>query len=83
MKVAFNMNDRIHVKLTDVGLAELERQWEELRQRAPSIGPWKAPVCDADGYSTHTMWRLMQELGHMMIMGTPLPFEVEVWVEPS
>jgi len=77
----FNMNDKVKVRLTPLGIAEMKRQWDELKQIAPSIGEFKEPVKDEQGYSTHQAWVLFSDLGHLMGNGFELPFETDILIE--
>jgi repressor LexA len=81
MKVAININENVKIKLLERGLKELERQHEELRKLSPSIGPWRPPAVDEDGYSKMQLWNLMQDLGHLCSMGFEPPFETEIIFE--
>jgi hypothetical protein len=77
----FNMNDKVKVKLTPRGIAEMKRLHDELRKIAPSVGEFKEPVKDKEGYSTHQAWCLFSDLGHLMVMGFELPFETDILIE--
>lgn len=74
----FNVNEYVKVRLTDYGLSILEQDWNEIRAQAPSLGPWKPPAIDADGYSKHQLWSLMNHFGPHIGMGMKLPFETEI-----
>lgn len=75
-----NMNDNVKVKLTQTGLKELKRQHEELRTKVPSIGEFKAPPVDEEGYSEFQCWVLFSALGNLMVLGGEPPFEIDVLV---
>jgi hypothetical protein len=81
MKVSINANEKVKVKLTAIGLRELERQHEELRTTVSSAGPWKPPVVDKEGYSEFQLWVLMSQLGHLCHNGLDQPFETELVFE--
>jgi len=80
----FNLNEYIHVKLTDVGREELERQHNELNDTIPnytSEHPYSPPKEDEDGFSKFQGWILMSSLGHLMRMGCRPPFETTIKIE--
>ncbi len=79
--VPINLNDHIKVKLTEKGIAELRRQHEEHRKTFPSLGEFKEPEVDEDGYSTFQIWPLMNELGHMFENGFDPPMKPGVLIE--
>lgn len=77
----FNINDKVKVKLTDYGIAELKGQHDELQLLASSIGDFEEPHKDAEGYSTYQAWILFSNLGHLMDWGGEMPFETDILVE--
>ena len=77
----FNLNHRVRVKLNERGLTELRRQHGVLRHRAPSIGDFKDPKADADGWSTWQLWDLMSTLGALCILGPIPPFDTGIQFE--
>lgn len=68
-----NINDNVLAKITPVGLAHLEREWNQFRAMYPKVDEWEAPTVDADGYSKWQLWRLMADLGKYCVMGMPIP----------
>lgn len=78
MSVTFNINDWVMVKLNDSGIAELKRQHEDLRKQIPSVGEFKEPKKDDDGYSKFQMHDLMLRFGHLCQLGFEPPFETEI-----
>lgn len=81
----FNINYEVRVKLTQVGIDELERQHNELYEHLPkSIDrEFKKPSVDDDGYSKFQMWCLISSLGHLCRMGLEQPFETEILIEDN
>ena len=77
----FNINDKVRVKLTDLGRA-IHRL-----DHACFVKDWKhgdppeyhAPEEDADGWSTWAMWSLMNQFGAHLTLGGQLPFET--WID--
>lgn len=75
----FNVNDYVYVKLTDVGIEELERQHKELIEHHPNYtSPFIAPKTDDEGYSKFQLWDLMSRLGHLCKLGCRQPFETTI-----
>lgn len=74
----FNVNDTILVKLKPHGVDEMKRQHDELKAVAPSLGEFKEPKVDAEGYTYFQGWHLMSTFGHMMFGGCEPPFELDV-----
>ena len=75
LDVKTNVNNYVKVKLNDVGLTELERQHNELKEIVPTLGEFKNPKVDEDGYSEFQIHCFMNLFGHIMIMGMACPFE--------
>lgn len=74
----FNINNYVKVKLTEEGLKILKSQYNEmLKQMAPqarkSMGPFKPPKVDKNGYSEFQLWGLMQHFGSYMFNGNMNP----------
>lgn len=78
--VSFNVNDRVRVRLTNIGLAEFSRIRCELNATlSPTARPFPTePTLDADGYYSDSMWSLMNDFGHLMMLGRLPPFETEM-----
>lgn len=74
----FNINFSVLVKLNEAGIAELKRQHEELRKRAPSLREWQPPSTDENGFAKFQLWDLMQRLGPLCQMGWELPFDTTI-----
>jgi len=78
--IKFNINDYIKVKLTTVGLQELEKQHNELAEVFPSLGLFVKPKIDADGYSKFQLHNLMRKFGNIISLTSPLPFETTILI---
>ncbi len=78
---SFNVNERVRVKLTDIGKAELQRQHDELVRFYPKANFGSAYHIDGDGWTSLPMWDLMKCLGHLCGMGLPVPFETVIEIE--
>lgn len=79
----FNVNQRVRVKLTEYGRNQLRKRHEVFwaKHNQPHR-PYHPPREDADGWSEWSMHALMNELGHLVSMCSPLPFETEIQLEP-
>lgn len=77
----FNINSNVKVKLTDVGVHELEKQHNELLRFCPGLGKFEQPKLDEKGFYTVQMWVLMSSLGYMAEPGSELPFETEILID--
>ncbi len=76
MEKIFNINDFVKVKLTEEGMRILEAQYNELLKQMPpqarkSMGPFKKPKADKEGYSEFQLWDLMHHFGEYMYNGNP------------
>lgn len=76
--IIVNVNDTVLVKLTSTGIAELERQHNELVEMYPSVKPFQPPITDEDGYSKFQLHDLIYKLGHLLSIGSCLPFETNI-----
>lgn len=75
----FNFNERVKVKLTDIGIAILKQNHEDLDKHIRNRGgkglrPFEIRT-DQEGYSSFQLWSLMQTFGPYMILGYDAPFE--------
>ena len=78
---AFNINDRVRVRLTPEGRAvHLAAHATFCASNGVSI-PYEAPVEDADGLSTWQMWELMHAFCQHMCHGGPNLFETAIHIE--
>ena len=77
--VTININQAVRVKLTEVGLAELKRQNDEMKAAYPKIDfePMATKV-DSDGYTVFQLHTLMYQLGHLLVAGGEMPFDSEI-----
>jgi hypothetical protein len=78
MMYEFNVNDCVMVKLTDVGIAELERENRKWAEMHPKLEKFELPKTDIDGYSKWQLHYLMSRFGHLMAAGLPPPFETTI-----
>ncbi len=77
----FNTNERVRVKLSEVGLAAFKRQIEALNMLFPDAPKLPTePIVDADGYYSDQLWCLMRDFGHLMANGAPPPFDPNILV---
>jgi hypothetical protein len=81
--IDFNINQKVRVKLTNKGRAELQRQRDELNRPYVLIGrepPFGGPpfIEDAEGWSEWQLWCLMENLGHLCSIGSSGPFETGI-----
>jgi len=74
----FNVNEYVLVKLNAIGLAELKRQYEELRADMSQLQEYTPPTVDDDGYCKFQMWSLMNTFGHMMRPTMEPPFDTNI-----
>lgn len=76
-----NINQNIKVKLRESGLKELERQHDGFSSSIKSSVSFNPPLVDKDGYSTFQLWDLMSTFGHMIDLGSALPFDAEMIIK--
>lgn len=85
VKVEFNINDYVFVRLTDTGRNELRRQRAELvaglKPRAREMFTGDGVPEEDDGWSRWQLWDLMARLGHLNRMGFKGPFETTIKFE--
>lgn len=81
----FNINEKVRAKLTDYGRQALARQHVEFWKGVgvPAPYPHTPPKEDADGWSEWQLHSLMSDLGHLCVMGAPLPFETTIQLVES
>lgn len=77
--ISFNVNDYVKVNLTEDGIAELQKQRDELR--APSLKDVPLFGKDDEGWTKFQLWDLMNCFGHMMYMGGKIPFETTILID--
>ncbi len=80
----FNLNSSVRVRLTDKGREVLRQNHERDLAGLLKAYPFVAPS-EVDGWTTFQLWRLMQEFGPGMSMGSDLTFDtcMEIEVETS
>jgi hypothetical protein len=82
--IEFNINNDVLIRLTDVGKIELKRQAAKLRAEFPGLNAeLSLPKEDSDGWSKWQMHSLISQLGHMVNMGSELPFETNIKIDIS
>ena len=59
-----NMNNNVKVKLTEYGINELRRQFNELMQKHNLNWEFREPDKDSEGYTTYQLHYLMATFGH-------------------
>lgn len=74
-KRQFNINDYVWVKLTEKGRQLYRDEYYRLMKEYPKIEE------DKEGYSRWQMWDLMQTFGSFCGLGSPLPFETDVFFD--
>ena len=76
----FNINDKVRVKLNDFGREALARQHIEFWARTGRPAPYDytPPKEDTEGWSEWQLWALMQDLGHLLQLGSNPPFETTI-----
>ena len=74
----FNINEKVKVKLNEHGLKILKDQHDELRGWCPSIGEYREPKIDNDGFTEFQLWNLMEKFGSHITLGSIPPFETEI-----
>ena len=83
-EIKWNINYYMKVKLTQAGIDELKRRHEERARKFPQVKIFQKPFelkLDKDGYYRKQGWVIMEELGHMCLMGGALPFSCNVIIE--
>lgn len=69
-----NVNNTVRVKLSVVGIAELMRQHDDLVSTTGYNGDFNV-IVDDEGYTRFQLWALMNMFGHMMALGSQMPFD--------
>lgn len=82
MDFKVNCNTQVKVKLTDLGVSILKEQHDELSEHVISrggkgLGEFKLNT-DVHGYYQTQLWILMSTFGHVMHMGSKLPFYLDI-----
>lgn len=71
----FNINDRVKIKLTDLGckiLADDFNKWSPIEKRTPD---YYKGQCDENGFYEMQLWCIMERFGEFIGMAIPSPFE--------
>lgn len=77
MNFNFNANDKVKVKLTDIGIARLKQKYQDLRNE--QIVDEVDITLDELGYYEIQLWKLMSIFGDLMYNGNQkLPFDVNL-----
>ena len=82
----FNMNNYVNIKLTEAGIAILKSRHDNLLKAYASnpevlktLGEFKTPEIDENGYTQMKMWEVMQTFGNYMYNGdSDIPFEITI-----
>lgn len=80
MKIDFNINNYVLVKLTEEGkrlLVEDHYKFWESAGRTPPY-PYEEPKEDYFGYSKWQLWSLMNKLGCYCGLGCEVPFDTNI-----
>lgn len=77
MKVTFNLNDNVRVKITEAGYSVWEKFHRDLRIDPPDL---KAKT-DPDGRHTFQMHEVMMIFGPQCFNGSRTPIETEVEIK--
>lgn len=80
MNVPFNINQSVRVKLTPLGRAKLQAEYEEFSKKwgKHSDENYIPHAPDEYGYSKFQLWDLMQTFGEDQVLAKPLMFETEI-----
>lgn len=82
IRVKFNFNDTIKVKLTEVGVSILKQQHDELNgyiqeRGGKGLGPYEVKV-DEEGYSSFQFWSLIETFGEHVGVTKEQPFQADI-----
>ena len=78
VKMKFNIDDTIKIKLTEAGRLDLRRRYKELEKRYASLGHFEMPEEDGEGWSKWSLMELILTFGPTTYQGLTMPFESEV-----
>lgn len=80
MKIKFNINQYVLVKLTEDGKKILREDHYEFWRKVGRQPPYQysEPKEDSEGYSKFQLWDLMSKLGPYCTLGFKLPFDTEI-----
>lgn len=76
----FNINNYVHIKMTQHGRDIYEKYWTDLMSgyKDWQYNPKKESV---DGWSKWQMWDVMRVFGEHMYNGCVMPFEANIIIE--
>jgi len=74
----FNVNDTVHIKLTDVGKQILKDRYDEDIKQYPHQSPFRPIDEDSNGFSRWQLWQVMQAFGEHIYSQCDLPFEIVI-----
>ena len=85
---ALNISELVKVKLTEEGIRILENrhnnllnQYSDKPEVRKTLGEFKMPEVDENGYSSFQLWELMNIFGSYMYNGNPkFPFETTIGI---
>ena len=78
MKIEFNINEYVWVKLTKHGKEAMERNHKQFWGGAGIYQIFTPKLEDKDGWSKWQMWNLMEEFGNDIRLGGDNPFETTI-----
>lgn len=79
MKLLFNINDSVWVKLTESG-----REWYKAEYQKRTGVDSLPRIQEVNGWSRWQLWDLMNMFGERLVMGFDLPFDTEMsLVDPN
>ena len=78
-----NINDKVHVKLTDYGRRKLKEDHEKFFSGNLDKFPHRPKEEDENGWSEWQLWSLMHDLGPYLVLGFEPPFEPEIEIMES
>jgi hypothetical protein len=79
---AFNINDKVRVKLTDYGREVLKSDHELFWKSVGKTMEYRPPKEDENGWSTWQLWSLMHYLGEHMFLGSKNVIETDIQFKP-
>lgn len=75
-----NLNDKVRVRLTDIGREHHRKRHEEIFAPFGDQYPYTPPKTDADGWSEFQHWELMHDFGSVVGLGMNVPFETAIQI---
>jgi len=82
----FNVNDKVRVKLTVYGIKILKMRHDKLTSDNTNLkntlGEFKLPEVDSEGYTSFQLWELMNIFGPYMYLGSvESPFDTTIEID--